>query len=154
MRIVYRVTRDRFSHDLSGEGAKLAGGRWNRKNIPMIYTSETRSLAAMEFLVHTSLIDIPTDLKIVSISIPARIGEKQVDIGSLPNYWRMTPSPFDLVDIGTKWATSGDTLLLRVPSAVMPQESNIIINPNHPDIKSVRVVAVEDFEYDSRLRLP
>lgn len=154
MRTVYRIVPAPFAADLSGSGARIYGGRWNKKAVPVIYTSESRSLAALEYLVHTSLVDMPAGIKLVSISFPARLTEEPINIHSLPPNWRMAPAPFDLAEIGTQWVTTGKTLLLRVPSVVIPQESNIIFNVAHPDMKYVRVSGTEDFEYDSRLYLP
>lgn len=105
----------------------------------------------METLVHVSLSYLPAGLKIVSIGIPITIRPKQIDPSYLPGDWRKNPPPFALADIGAAWATNNKNLLLRVPSAVVMREFNIIMNPLHPDIKSVTIVDIEDFEYDERL---
>jgi RES domain-containing protein len=152
MRLLYRVATAKRANDLSGEGARLAGGRWNSKNTAVLYTSESRSLAAMEYLVHTPLTNIPGNLKIISIGIPDSVSVKQVDLSTLPRGWNLTPSPFELADMGATWVARGESLLLRVPSAVIAHEFNIIINPNHPDMKQVEIMAIEDFMYDERLR--
>lgn len=151
MRRVYRIALAKHARDLSGKGARLTGGRWNAKDTEVIYTSESRSLAAMEYLVHVSLTDIPTETKIVSIDIPDTSIPKQIDPSDLPTDWRKNPAPFLLADIGTKWVLSKESLLLRVPSAVIIHEFNILINPMHPDMKSVNIVEVESFVYDERL---
>ncbi len=105
----------------------------------------------MEYLVHVSLPDIPPGLKIVSINIPAAIKAKQADPAALPGNWHQYPPPFELADFGTKWVEGGQGLLLRVPSAVIEHEFNILINPQHPDMKHVKIKSVEDFMYDERL---
>jgi len=151
MRLVYRIALAKHALDLSGKGARLTGGRWNVKDTAIIYTSESRSLAAMEFLVHVSLTDIPEEIKIVSISIPDTNIPIQVDATNLPKDWRKIPAPFSLADIGTKWVQSMKSLLLRVPSAVMMHEFNILISPMHPDMKSVNIIEEETFNYDERL---
>jgi RES domain-containing protein len=151
MRVLYRVATAKRANDLSGEGARLAGGRWNSKNTAVIYTSESRSLAAMEYLVHTPLTNIPDNLKIISIGIPDSVSVKQVDLSALPRGWNLTPSPFALADMGTTWVARGESLLLRVPSAVIAHEFNIIISPKHPDMKRVEILSIEDFIYDERL---
>jgi RES domain-containing protein len=151
MRVVYRIAPAKHARDLSGEGARLSGGRWNNKNTAVIYTSESRSLAALEYLVHVALSDMPTGIKIVSIGIPKPMLPKQIDPSHLPDDWRTGPPPYALADMGTKWAVSGESLLLRVPSVVVAHEFNIIINPLHPDMKSIRILEVEDFIYDERL---
>lgn len=151
MRVVYRIALAQHARDLSGQGARLNGGRWNNKGTAIIYTSESRSLAAMEYLVHVSLPDIPAGLKIVSISIPAAMKAKQVEPSDLPRNWHEYPPPFELADFGTKWVESGQGLLLRVPSAVIEHEFNVLINPQHPDRKHVKIKSIEDFMYDDRL---
>jgi RES domain-containing protein len=151
MRTVYRIALAKNVRDLSGKGARLTGGRWNTRDMPVIYTSESRSLAAMEFLVHVSLADIPPELKIVSIGIPDSNVPKQIEPPDLPENWRKNPAPFLLADIGAKWVLSMESLLLRVPSAVMLHEYNILINPLHHDMKVVRIIEEEAFIYDERL---
>ena len=151
MRLVYRIALAKHARDLSGKGARLTGGRWNAKDTAIIYASESRSLAAMELLVHVSLTDIPEEIKIVSIGIPDTSIPNQINPSHLPKDWRKNPAPFSLADIGTKWVFSMESLLLRVPSAVMMHEFNILINPMHPDMKSVNIVEEETFIYDERL---
>jgi RES domain-containing protein len=154
MRMVYRIVPARHARDLSGKGASLTGGRWNAKDTAVIYTSESRSLAAMEFLVHVSLTDIPQEIKIVSIGIPDMNIPNQINPSDLPRDWRTHPAPFSLAEIGSRWAFGMGSLLLRVPSAVMIHEFNILINPIHPDMKSVKIIDVESFAYDARLHKP
>lgn len=154
MREVYRIALAKHARDLSGKGARLTGGRWNTKDTAVIYTSESRSLAAMEYLVHVSLTDIPPEIKITSIGIPEAIIPKEIDPSDLPKDWRKSPAPFLLGDIGAKWVSGMESLLLRVPSAVVMHEFNILINPAHPDMKSVRIIDVESFIYDERLHKP
>jgi len=151
MRRVYRISLVKHARDLSGTGARLTGGRWNAKGTAVLYASESRSLAAMEYLVHVSLANIPADVKIVSIGIPETSVPKQIGPSVLPAGWHRNPAPFSLADMGTRWALGMESLLLRVPSAVILHEFNILINPTHPDIKSVRILEVEDFLYDERL---
>ncbi|HUK55831.1 MAG TPA: RES family NAD+ phosphorylase [Nitrospiria bacterium] len=141
----------KHARDLSGKGARLTGGRWNAKDTAVIYTSESRSLAAMEYLVHVSLTNIPAGIRIVSIGIPDSSVPKQINPSDLPADWHRNPAPFSLADMGTKWAISMESLLLRAPSAVIMHEYNILINPTHPDMKSVQILDVENFIYDERL---
>lgn len=152
--IVYRIAKTRHIRDLSGMGARLYGGRWNNKGIAIVYTSENRSLATVEYLVHVPMSLIPGDLSIASIKIPNSIKPKDVSPGDLPNNWRDYPPPPELAEIGAKWALSIDTLLLRVPSAVVENEFNILINPQHPDIKRITISKIEHFRFDTRLLRP
>ncbi len=151
MMMLYRVSRVKYAKDLSGEGARLAGGRWNYKGTPIIYTAESRSLAALEALVHMTNAEFLLSRKIVSISIPKSIVPRVIDIADLPKNWRRYPPSFKLAAIGTQWATDKKSLLLRVPSAVMPDEFNVLINPLHPEIKHVKIHTIDNFMFDKRL---
>lgn len=151
MRVLYRIARAKYARDLSGDGARLVGGRWNHKGIPVIYTATSRSLAAFEALVHLSQAEFLINRKIVSIEIPKRIVAHVVDNADLPRNWRKYPSPLKLADLGTRWAVSMKSLLLQVPSAVIQDEFNMLINPAHPDMKFVAISKIEAFTFDKRL---
>jgi RES domain-containing protein len=151
---VFRIAKARYIDDLSGTGAMLHGGRWNRKNIPLVYASENRSLATVEFLVHVPFSLIPRDLKIACLEILDDIAPDQISAADLPKGWRNYPPPSKLAELGSAWALSRRSLLLRVPSAVVPSEFNVLINPRHPQIEKVRVAAVEDYVFDRRLVPP
>ena len=117
----------------------------------MVYTSESRALASLEFLVHVPLSLVPPDLKIISIGIPGRLSIEHVALTDLPANWRSSPPPSALADIGSTWAKSNKSLLLRVPSAIIDKEFNILINPNHPDMGRITINKIEDYQIDSRL---
>jgi len=148
---VYRIAKKEYAEDLTGLGAKLYGGRWNHRGTALTYTSETRALATLEFLVHVSLPDVPKGLSIATIGIPDDLIPEEIRPLSLSTNWREHPSSSKLADIGTKWAKSNRSLLLRVPSAVVEQESNILINPLHPAIVRVVLLEVKPYELDERL---
>jgi RES domain-containing protein len=149
---VFRIAKTRYIRDLSGTGAMLYGGRWNHKNIPVIYASESRSLASLEFLVHVSLLPIlPKNLSIACLEIPDDIVAERISVSELPKTWRGYPAPPELADIGSKWATSMRSLLLRVPSVVVMDEFNVLINSRHPEMKRVILTGVEHFTFDRRL---
>jgi len=147
---VYRISSALYIKDLTGLGPKTYGGRWNFKGIPAIYTSETRALAALEFLVHVKT-RMADNLKIATISVPDSIVPLEFRIETFPKGWRDHPPPVKLAEMGTDWLKSLKSLLLRVPSAVIPNEFNLIINPMHKDMKYVKIIHVENFTYDKRL---
>jgi len=151
MRKVFKIAASRFVRDLSGEGARIHGARWNRKGTPVVYTAESRSLAALECLVHVSLPDLPRGLRIVCIGIPDKFTPREIAPDDLPKGWRSDPAPFTAADFGSRWAANKESLLLRVPSVVVPHEFNLLINPLHPDIKFVSILEEEDFVYDERI---
>jgi RES domain-containing protein len=148
---VYRIARKRHLDDLTGAGAKTFGGRWNHRGRAVIYTSETRSLAMVEFLVHVSWMKAPSDLGIATLEIADEIQPEILSPADLPEDWRLYPAPPRLADLGTGWVHSRRSLLLKVPSAVVEQEHNILINPGHSDLIRVTVLEVKDLEFDRRL---
>lgn len=148
---LFRIAKTQFIGDLSGTGSRLHGGRWNQKGTALIYASESRALAALEYLVHFPMALVPTDLSILRIDVPDDTDVKTVQMASLPKDWRAYPPPQDLPAIGTKWALSNETLLLRVPSVVVDAEFNYLINPTHPEFKRIRPRRPQAFVLDQRL---
>lgn len=148
---VYRIAKTKYIRDLSGTGARMYGGRWNKKGVGILYTSENRALATVEYLVHVPSSTVPTELSIATIQITDEISQKEISISDLPANWRDYPAPEELAELGTQWALSTETLLLRVPSAAIEGEFNILINPLHPDMKHVTISCIETYRFDERL---
>jgi RES domain-containing protein len=148
---VFRIAKTRNIKDLTGIGARIYGGRWNHKGISLIYTSENRSLATVEYLVHVPLSMMPVNLSVACIEIPNRIIPQQFLIPELPRNWRAFPAPPELADLGTHQVLANESLLLRVPSSVVENEFNVLINPTHPDIRHVTISYVEGYAFDKRL---
>jgi RES domain-containing protein len=117
----------------------------------MVYTAESRALATVEYLVHVPLSLVPHELRMVTLHIPDGMPCKTIAISDLPANWRDYPAPPTLADLGAQWATAQETLLLRVPSAVVVQEYNVLINPLHPDMPQVTIAQVEPYQFDTRL---
>lgn len=149
--IVYRIVKSAHARDLSGTGPRLYGGRWNPKGVSVIYTSESRALAALEFYVHLSRAVILPGLSVVSIEISDSVFMKEIAVADLPKNWRTYPAPPELAAFGAEWVRSRDSLLLRVPSVVMPPECNVLINPVHPEMKEVQIIEIEEYVLDQRL---
>ena len=114
----------------------------------MIYASESRSLATVEFLVHVPRAYAPQKLSIATLEIPDDIVSEEIPVSLLPRNWRSFPSPLKLADLGTAWTHRNSGLLLRVPSAAVEHEHNILINPSYHDIRRVVVAAIERFVFD------
>ncbi|MES0488829.1 MAG: RES family NAD+ phosphorylase [Leptospirales bacterium] len=148
---VYRIAKEKYINDLSGSGARIYGGRWNYKGSSVIYASETRALASIEYLVHLPISIIPDDLCIASIEINDKISHQIMDTGTLPRNWREFPSPSQLGAIGSDWILHNQSLLLRVPSVLVENEYNILINPAHPDIRYVKIHDIKKYSFDKRL---
>lgn len=148
---VYRIVKASYVKDLSGSGAKEHGGRWNHKGAAVVYASESRSLATLEYLVHVPMSLLPAGLCIATIFIPDDMTPTLLSKADLPPDWRSHPAPLRLADIGTSWIKTAENLLLRVPSAIVEQEFNILINPAHRDMAHVSITSIDEFRIDDRL---
>ncbi|WP_149243844.1 RES family NAD+ phosphorylase [Dyadobacter sp. 32] len=144
---LFRITRSEFKDDLTGEGAFKYGGRWNSPGSRMLYTSSRRSLAMLEILVHWHRPIPPPDYVVVVLFIPDALVGKNL-LYTIPD-WRQEQQWSR--QEGDSWLRDRTSLLLRVPSVVVPAESNFLLNPLHPDANSVKVVDVEPFSLDKRL---
>lgn len=159
---VYRIasTSPAYSYDdMTGKGAELSGGRWNRKGMPVVYTASSVALAALETIVHTDTGAWPLNRYVMEIAIPDALwdaaevpAEARKGAGGLPPVWDAQPAPKETLDFGDRWLTQQRSLLLIVPSVVVPLESNILINPRHPDAGQVKIVRTTKFIYDGRIR--
>lgn len=150
--IVYRIGRTRYANDLTGEGARLFGGRWNHKGVPCLYTSASRALALLEYTVNVNVDDIPRALSFTTLEIPDD-SIREVAESDLPGDWRAVPSPVSTKAFGTAWLSSQTHGVCRVPSTVIPSEFNYLLNPLHPGIGAVKILAVDDFVYDVRIKM-
>ena len=146
---VWRIARECYA-PLDGEGARLMGGRWNSAGRPVVYTAQTAALAVLEVLVWTDPEDVPDDLRLFGIELPADASVVRLSAGSLPATWTEPGSP-ECVTLGDRWLATADSLALEVPSAVLPEERNLLINPRHPDATRVRIAESRPFAFDVRL---
>jgi RES domain-containing protein len=151
---LYRLTPGRFAHDMTGEGARLYGGRWSPPGIPVIHTAESVALAALEFLVHQkSLSALPRDIRLVTFELDDRASITTLPLADLPPNWDHYMPPASLQEIGCTWASAAESVALRVPSAVIPQgaERNVLVNPQHPDFNRFQLVEITPFRFDERI---
>lgn len=148
---LFRIAKTRYINDLSGAGARANGGRWNRVGVGLLYTSPSRALATVEYLVHVPLARVPKNLSIATIAVPDYVSAETITEEMLPNNWRRHPAPVELEEIGTRWIEERRSLLLRVPSAVVKGDYNVLINPAHLEMKGVEIAAVEPYLLDERL---
>ena len=147
---LWRITREPYQA-LDGEGAKRNGGRWNSEGVPVVYLSPALSLAALEYLVHIDIEDVPDDLVALEIEVPDHASRETVRPEDLPADWNQLDDHPDCAAVGDRWANAGGKLLLEVHSAIIPQESNVLMNPRHPEAPSVQVLSVHPFFFDRRL---
>ena len=147
---VWRLTTARFAESaLSGDGARLYGGRWNRKGIPLVYTAATQSLAMLEMLVQ----DEPLRARYVMIEVrlPKALTIGRIKIEDLPPDWRDIAARGKLQAMGTDWARKRGSAVLAVSSVVIPAETNYLLNPLHPDFRRIKIGKPQRFETDLRL---
>jgi RES domain-containing protein len=149
--IVFRLSKSKFANDLTGKGAEKSGGRWNSKGTALVYTSESRALCTTEIAVHTPLGNLPADYKLITIEIPDDIAIKEIPTTEIPNSWRSIPHQHSTQEIGDKFALECAFTVLKVPSAVVQDEYNYLINPQHPESNRIIIRAIEPFNFDERM---
>jgi RES domain-containing protein len=147
---VWRLSSSRYPL-LDGEGARLYGGRWNLPGNAIVYASATLSLAALEILVHTDSDLLPKDLIVRSADIPEQLGIEMINENELPPNWRDYPAPEALQAMGTTWVNRGQTAVLSVPSVVIREERNYLLNPAHADFAKISWSEASPFQWDARL---
>lgn len=149
--IVYRLTSAQYSNDLSGNGAKLYGGRWNSFGLPALYTTEYISLAVLEMLVHVKAYQSPLNFKLITLEIPETASFASIDYKKMKKNWRDDLGY--LQSMGDAFLTERQSLVLKVPSAIVETENNFIINPAHRDLDKIKIRQSENFMFDKRLYL-
>lgn len=117
----------------------------------MVYSSESLALAALEVLVHVDRATLPTDLVQIEIEVPDDLETFRIPVKGLPRNWQAYPASPELRRRGDEWLLGGSTSVLQVPSSVIPEESNFLLNPQHSDARKLKVVSTRAFAYDSRL---
>lgn len=153
MRVVaWRIVQRRFAKDaFTGEGARRFGGRWNSPGRSLVYTAQSLALAVLEILVHVDSEKLLENY----VAIPATIDGHliaSIHESRLPNNWRAYPTVRATQAIGDEWLAQADSPVLRVPSAVIPEEFNFLINPSHKDFRKLRIGKPRRFRFDPRLK--
>lgn len=149
---VWRICRKAYAPDpLGGRGGLFTSGRWHTRGRRVVYTSSSLALAALEFLVNVDRSALPADLIQVEIDLPDDLEIDRVDRTRLPRHWRSYPAPEELQQIGNAWLAQQRTAVLQVPSAVIPEEHNYLLNPAHAGAKKLAIIRSESFIYDPRL---
>ncbi len=147
------VKKNHVGRAFDGGGARRMGGRWNSQGVAMVYASATISLALLETLVHADQEDLAAGRYVaIPVDIPAIVRVRQIDRSTLPKDWRRwDPAPPELRKIGDEWIRGGRQAVLVVPSAVLPQEKNYLINPAHKDVKRLIIGPPEPISIDGRI---
>lgn len=148
---IWRICRAKFAAEaFSGEGARRFGGRWNSPGVPMVYASGSLALAAMELFVHLEPNLQPDDLVAIAAALPEGEPARRLVAAKLPKAW-WTDDFEPLRAMGDKWIRAKDSLAMAVPSAALPVEWNVLVNPLHPDVKEIRVEEPQPFRFDARM---
>jgi RES domain-containing protein len=151
---MYRITQREFAEDLSGNGARLFGGRWNSEGIFALYTSSSRSLALLETLAHTpaKFLDIK-EYQLIIISIPDNLTIEKITVRDLLPGWDAPDTRPFTKRIGDSFLGEKKSLVLQVPSVMMPEEINYVLNPLHEAMKQVKIINRRRIFFDKRVSI-
>ena len=143
-----------LADDLTGAGAKHTGGRWNTKGNALVYASSSRALACLETLVHLGAGSLPLNRYLVRIDIPDDVWQKStvLELSAAPVGWDALPEGMVSLNFGNAWLASNASAILLVPSIVVPDEQNVLINPAHPDTATIKATKIQKWIYDARLK--
>lgn len=148
---VWRIVKQKhIATAMTGEGARLYGGRWNSAGQAVVYTASSAALAAMEMLVHLERTELLAAYALIEVLVPNRLVHS-IDPSLLPDHLRETPPPPSLRRIGDGWLNEKRSVALRVPSAIVDVDTNVLLNPQHPDISKITVQKARPFAFDRRL---
>lgn len=148
--VVWRIARRRFALDRLGIGARQDGGRWNSPGVGVIYTGRSISIAALEKFVNLAAV-VPPDLVLVRVELPDNYSFEEPALADLPPDWNAVPTAPSSMQLGTQWAQENRSLVLYVPAALIPEEANAVLNPNHPEFAGVTMTIERAFHYDPRM---
>jgi len=153
---VWRIATDTpnyASDDMSGEGARLTGGRWNRMGNPVVYSAQSIALACLESVVHLEFGGLPLNRYLVRIDIPVKVWQQRTVFDAAMNIgWDASPAGKVSLDAGDTWLNLRQTAIMQVPSVIVPEEHNILINLIHDDVRTFAVSKLRKWAFDHRLR--
>lgn len=152
----WRIATDARTYeadDLSGAGAKITGGRWNEVGVAIVYAASSRALACLETVVHLNSGGLPLNRYLVEIEVPDEVlaSAEVATPGDLLVGWDAEPAGRVSISFGSQWAQSQRTALLLVPSVIVHEETNLLINPAHPDARGIKAQKVRKWLYDPRM---
>jgi RES domain-containing protein len=149
---IAKETADYKAVDLSGAGAAKTGNRWNTPGTPVVYCSSSIALASLELFAHLGEIAKLRNYFLLCITLPGSswAARTRLDPAHLPT-WNAVPAGITSMTYGSDWAQSNTSLLLEVPSVMIPEENNVLINPRHPDATLVSVTVLRQFQFDPRM---
>lgn len=150
MKTAFRILKAaRIDRAFTGECAAKVGGRWNSVGVRVVYLASSRALGALELLVHLDSVTLPSSFVCIPVSFQRRLVET-LDHSLLPSNWSAPDAPRSQA-LGDEWVASKRSLVFEVPSAIIPHESNFLLNPQHPAFQLVTMRSLESFQFDPRL---
>lgn len=147
--LVYRIVLSKYDSNLS---ASSRAARWNNNDVKVIYTSSSQSLACLENVVHRSKLGLSANFSVLVIEIPDSVAITTLDMEVLPNDWKDFANMYLTQKIGDNWIYAGRTAVLKVPSSIVSDEYNYLINPLHPDFEVIKLVKTKPFLFDDRIK--
>jgi RES domain-containing protein len=147
--LVYRICLAKYADDLFASGYRA---RWNYKDQFVIYTASSRALACLENVVHRSGEGLNDQFRVLVIDVPDDLLVEEIALGQLPSNWEKASRYAVCQPLGAAWYTQRSSAVLRVPSSIIPQESNYILNSRHPEFKRIQIVTREEFGFDARIK--
>ncbi|MGN6530973.1 MAG: RES family NAD+ phosphorylase [Ginsengibacter sp.] len=148
--IVYRISLAEYSKKLIASGNPA---RWNSKDTKIIYTAESKALACLENVVHRNSKGLQRNFRQMNIEIPDEIQIEEIKITGLKTDWKELIRISYTQSIGDKWIKVGKTAVSKVPSAIVPGDSNFLLNPAHKDFKKIKLLKTLPFEFGSRIKM-
>lgn len=146
--ITYRITLAKWAGHLTASGR---AARWNSNGHFMLYTASTRALACLENMVHRRSVGADGLFRVTLIEIPDNLKIKKISRDKLPDNWQEYINYTSCQAIGDAWLKENKTVVLQVPSAIIAEEYNFLINPQHPNFSNIKMHSIEQFKFDERL---
>lgn len=146
---VFRITLTKYANSLLASGR---AARWNSNDVKMIYTSNSKALACLENVVHRSKLGLSSNFSVMEIDIPNSIAITEISLSKLPKYWDQFENMHLMQEIGDQWINDCKTAVLKVPSSIIHDEFNYLLNPNHLDFKKIKLIKVKPFLFDDRIK--
>jgi RES domain-containing protein len=156
---LYRIaaeTRDYAATDLSGGGAAASPGRWNAKGERVVYSSPSIAMCVLETTAHVDPVGLPLNRFIIAIDVDAKAWEarQELDPSTLDPAWSAIPGGRASIELGSRWYRDAKSLFLRVPSVIVPEERNVLINATHPLASTLSAQVLRPFAYQTVFRPP
>ena len=147
--LVYRISLAKWSDKLVSSGN---AARWNSKGVFVLYTAGTRALACLENVVHRDNEGLSQNFRTMIIQIPETIQIVKIPVTALDAQWKAWDNNAYTRSIGDEWVANNESAVLEVPSVIIPEELNYVLNPAHPEFRKIKLIRTELFAFDSRIK--